>query len=189
MKTGLTKSQKKLLIELARNRIASDLGIEKFKFSEKDFEEKIFQEKRGVFVTLEISGNLRGCIGNIEPVHPLFKAVIKNAREAASGDPRFDPVSVAEYPNIEIEISVLTIPKKLEYGSPTDLLKKLRPGKDGVILGKGFLRATYLPQVWDEIKDPGQFLSSLAIKAGLDPDVWKNQKVDISVYEVEKIKV
>jgi len=186
MKTGLTKKQKEMLMELARNTIAHDLGLEELKFSDKDFNEKIFQEKRGVFVTLEIFGNLRGCIGNIEPVYPLFEAVKRNAHEAAFEDPRFDALSANEFPDITIEISVLTIPQKLEFSSPGDLIKKLKPGKDGVILGKGFFRATYLPQVWDDIKDPEQFLSSLSMKAGLDPDIWKNEKVDISVYQVEK---
>lgn len=186
MKTGLTKKQKQMLIDLARNTIANDLALEEPKFKDSDFSEKIFQEKRGVFVTLEMNGNLRGCIGNIEPVYPLYEAVRRNAHEAAFEDPRFNPLSPEEFPDIEIEISILTIPKPLEYSTPDDLIKKLKPGKDGVILGKGFFKATYLPQVWDEIKEPEFFLSSLAMKAGLDPDIWKNEKVDISMYEVEK---
>jgi AmmeMemoRadiSam system protein A len=186
MKTGLTKKQKEMLLDLVKNTIADELGIEQRKFTPEDFKDKIFQEKRGVFVTLEINKNLRGCIGNIEPVHSLYDAVKRNASEAAFGDPRFNPLSVDEYPDIEIEISVLTVPKKLKYTTPQDLLEKLHPGKDGVILGKDFFKATYLPQVWDDLKDKEQFLSSLAMKAGLDPEIWKNEKVDISVYEVEK---
>ena len=186
MKTGLTKEQKEILLELARNTIANDLALEEPKFSDKDFKDKIFYEKRGVFVTLEIYGNLRGCIGNIEPVYPLFEAIKRNAHEAAFEDPRFDVLTADEFPVITIEISILTVPKKLEFTTPDDLIRKLKPGTDGVILGKGFFRATYLPQVWDEIKEPEFFLSSLAMKAGLDPDIWKNEKVDISVYQVEK---
>ena len=110
MKTGLTKQHKKRLLELARNTIANDLGLEEPKFKDEDFSEKIFREKRGVFVTLELYGNLRGCIGNIEPVYPLFEAVKRNAHEAAFEDPRFDPLASGEFPDIEIEISVLTIP-------------------------------------------------------------------------------
>jgi len=186
MKTGLTKKQKDMLLELARNTIANDLALEEPKFKNEDFKDKIFQEKRGVFVTLEMYGNLRGCIGNIEPVYPLYEAVRRNAHEAAFDDPRFDPVVEEELESLDIEISVLTDPRPLKYTTPEDLIKKLQPGKEGVILGKGFFKATYLPQVWDEIKEPEFFLSSLAMKAGLEPDVWKNQKVDISVYDVEK---
>jgi AmmeMemoRadiSam system protein A len=186
MKTGLTKKQKEILMDLARNTIAHDLGLEELKFSDADFKDKIFQEKRGVFVTLETHGNLRGCIGNIEPVYPLYEAVKMNAHEAAFEDPRFDALAADEFSGITIEISILTVPKKLEFNNPDDLIRKLKPGKDGVILGKGFFKATYLPQVWDEIKEPEFFLSSLAMKAGLDPDIWKNEKIDISVYQVEK---
>jgi len=186
MKTGLTKKQKEMLLELARNTIAHDLGLEDTKFSAEDFKNKIFQEKRGVFVTLEIFKSLRGCIGNIEPLFPLYKAVLQNAHEAAFEDPRFNPLTIEEFSDLDIEISVLTVPQKLEYTTPQDLLEKLQPGKDGVILGKGFFRATYLPQVWDDLKDKEQFLSSLAMKAGIDGDIWKNEKVDIFVYEVEK---
>lgn len=175
-----------MLLKLARNTIAHDLGLEDLKFTADVFKEKIFQEKRGVFVTLEIFKNLRGCIGNIEPVYPLYEAVIRNAHEAAFDDPRFNSLTKEEFRDIEIEISVLTVPQQLEYSTFEDLLKKIRPGKDGIILGKGFFKATYLPQVWDDLPQKEQFLSSLAMKAGLDPDIWKNEKVDISVYEVEK---
>lgn len=180
----MNTEQKDKLRELARNSIALELGIEISSFDENDFKDSIFHEKRGVFVTLEIGGQLRGCIGNIDPVYPLYKAVQRNAREAAFSDRRFDPVEEEELENIDIEISVLTVPKKLEFDSSGDLLSKLRPGIDGVVLKNGSQGATYLPQVWEDLPDKEMFLSTLALKAGLSTDDW--QECEVYIYEVEK---
>ena len=182
----MTEEQQQKLSELAANTIASELGLEKSSFNEDDFQEPDYLEERGVFVTLEINSQLRGCIGNIEPVYPLYEAVMRNANEAAFGDPRFSPLSEDEFQDVDIEISVLTVPKKLEFDSSEDLLSKLRPGTDGVVLQLGMNKATYLPQVWDDIDDPEKFLSSLSMKAGLEPDGWKDPKCEIYTYEVEK---
>lgn len=182
----MQKEEQEKLKELARNAIASELGIESEKFDEDDFAEPVYLEERGVFVTLEINGQLRGCIGNIEPVYSLYEAVKNNACEAAFGDPRFPPLTQDEFEDIEIEISVLTVPKKLEYDSPEDLLKKLRPGMDGVVLQMGMYKSTYLPQVWDDIKEKDYFMSSLAMKAGLNPEEWKDKDCEVYTYEVEK---
>lgn len=182
----MQKKEQEKLKELARNTIASELGLESEKFTEDDFSEPLYLQERGVFVTLEINGQLRGCIGNIEPVYPLWEAVKNNAREAAFGDPRFSPLTQDEFEDVDIEISVLTVPKKLEYDSPEDLLSKLRPGEDGVVLQMGMYKSTYLPQVWDDIKEKDYFLSSLAMKGGLDPEAWKDKDCEIFTYEVEK---
>ncbi len=182
----MQKEEREKLKELARNTIANELGLESEKFNEDDFAEPVYLEERGVFVTLEINGHLRGCIGNIEPVYPLYEAVKNNARQAAFGDPRFSPLTQDEFEDVDIEISVLTVPKKLEYDSPEDLLEKLRPGTDGVVLQMGMYKSTYLPQVWDDVKNKEEFMSSLAMKAGLDPEVWKDKDCEIFIYEVEK---
>lgn len=173
----MNKDQQKLLKELAQNTIASELGLEEPK--KFDFEDEIFKQDRGVFVTLEIEGNLRGCIGNIEPRYPLWEAVKRNAHEAAFGDPRFPALTADEFKNLDIEISVLTVPEKSN-------VDKIRPGTDGVVIQQGVYKATYLPQVWEDIPDKDKFLSSLCLKAGLGPDTWKEEEIEVFTYEVEK---
>jgi uncharacterized protein len=148
----------------------------------------VLREKRGVFVTLEMGGRLRGCIGHIEGVLPLILGVRENAESAAFKDPRFDPLSADEFDEVGIEISVLSVPQKLEFDGPENLKSKLRPGIDGVVLTSGFAKATYLPQVWnefpeDELKE--KFLSSLCMKAGLDPDEWEKGEVKVETYQAE----
>ena len=181
----MSPSDQKNLLTLARQTIGQELGLNK----DPDlgpFSNAKFQEKRGVFVTLEIEKNLRGCIGNIVPTYPLIEAVQKNAFAAAFEDPRFNPLSAEEFPKITIEISLLTVPKALAFSSPEDLCKKLRPKIDGVVLQKGWQSATFLPQVWEDLPDPETFLSHLSAKAGLPPDAWK--EAEIEIYQVEKFK-
>ena len=142
-------------------------------------------EKKGCFVTLTTHGRLRGCIGNILPQGPLDRAIVTNATNAALHDPRFAPVQPAELDSIEIEISVLTEPVKLSFDSPDDLLKKLRPHRDGVVLKIGGRVTTYLPQVWAQISDKAEFLDSLSQKAGCDRSAWRNPGAEVFVYQVE----
>lgn len=177
---------KKYLLQVARNTIAGELGLKTEIIEEID--DPILNEKRGVFVTLEIEGQLRGCIGNIMPVYPLEKAVKQNAISAAFGDPRFSEVSREEFNEIEIEISVLTVPKKLEYKDAEDLLKKLKQMEDGVVLKKGYYEATYLPQVWEKVADKEDFLSSLCMKAGMNMNEWRKGDVEVLIYNVEMFK-
>ncbi len=177
---------KKYLLQVARNAIAQELGL-KIEVLE-EIDDPILNEKRGVFVTLEIDGQLRGCIGNIMPVYPLEEAVKQNAISAAFGDPRFAELSLEEFDEIEIEISVLTVPKKLEYEDFEDLLKKLKPMEDGVVLKKGYYEATYLPQVWEKVADKEYFLNSLCMKAGLNMDEWRKGDIEVLIYNVEMFK-
>ena len=142
-------------------------------------------EPRACFVTLTRNGSLRGCIGHLAPKEPLWKAVIENARCAALCDPRFPPVSASELGQIEIEISVLTEPQPLEFRSPEDLLSKLQPGRDGVVLESGSRRATFLPQVWDDLPDKVVFLSRLCQKGGWDENAWREPGMNVSLYHVE----
>jgi len=143
---------------------------------------------RGCFVTLTKHGILRGCIGSLEAGAPLVQGVIENARNAAVRDPRFDPVAASELPGIAIEISVLTEPRPLAFDSADDLLRKLRPGIDGVVLQIGRRGATYLPQVWEQIPDPVEFLNTLAEKAGCPPAAWRGPGVTVFTYQVEAFK-
>jgi AmmeMemoRadiSam system protein A len=143
-------------------------------------------EKRGCFVTLHKAGRLRGCIGTIEPITPLIDCVIQNAINAAFNDPRFPSLTIAELDEIDIEISVLTKPEILTYVDGSDLKKKLQPGVHGVILSQGKAhRATFLPQVWDQLPDPEQFLSHLCQKAYLDGSCWKDRQTTIETYQAE----
>jgi AmmeMemoRadiSam system protein A len=183
--TNMTKQDQKQLLELARKAIFNYLKTGKvIKEEPKQYSEEL-AEKRGTFVTLTIDGGLRGCIGHIEPVLPVYADIIDNAISAAFRDPRFDELSEDEYEKIQIEISILTKPRKLEYSDSDDLIKKLNPGKDGVIIRKGGNSATFLPQVWEQIKSPEDFLSHLCAKAGLSPYEWKNGDLKVEIYHVE----
>jgi hypothetical protein len=144
--------------------------------------------ERGCFVTLSKAGELRGCIGNILPAGPLYQSVLENACNAALRDPRFAPVTAEEAGQLRIEISVLTQPEPLAFASPDDLLDKLQPHRDGVVLKIGQRSATFLPQVWEKLPDKTQFLSHLSAKAGCAPDAWRGKNVSVSIYHVESFE-
>jgi uncharacterized protein len=135
------------------------------------------KEDRGCFVTLTKRGSLRGCIGYIEPIMPLYKAVIENAKNAALEDPRFTPVAPHELSDIRIEVSVLTKPEAVEYKDSADLIGKIVAGVDGLILTNGYHQSTYLPQVWEQLPGKVQFLENLSVKGGMPPDGWKTANV------------
>lgn len=185
----MQKEIQKYLLELVRNTIAEALELPVKKLERpKIVETKVLDEMRGAFVTLEIFHTLRGCIGNIMPVYPLEEAIKRNAIHAAFDDPRFQPLDASEFKDIEIEISVLSVPKKLDYKNADDLLKKLEPLRDGVVIEKGYCNATYLPQVWEDLSDKKQFLSSLCMKAGLPPDEWQKGELEVLTYQAEVFK-
>ncbi len=142
------------------------------------------QKPGASFVTLTINGNLRGCIGSIEAVEPLAVDVQRHAVDAALSDPRFPPVQSGELDEIQIEISVLTEPVPLECPDPADRTSLLRPGIDGVILRSGPHRSTFLPQVWEKLTDPVNFLEYLCQKAYLPTDAWKKGDVEMLIYQV-----
>jgi uncharacterized protein len=139
------------------------------------------------FVTLTVHGNLRGCIGALEPYQSLAEDVREHAVAAALNDYRFKPVTAGELEEIEIEVSRLTMPSPLDYADAEDLLAKLRPGVDGVILKDGpFRRTTFLPQVWEKIPDKAEFLDNLCYKMGAPLDTWRKKKLDVLIYQVEE---
>lgn len=143
--------------------------------------------KRGCFVTLRENGMLRGCIGTILPEYTLGECIIRNTLNAALNDTRFDPVRPAELPSISLEISILDVPAPLKRSSPEDLLEKLRPLKDGVILERGMHLATYLPQVWEELADKKEFLGTLCMKGGMEENCWKDPATEVRIYGAEVI--
>ena len=183
-----TAKEQKILVSLARQ------SIEHFLTTQKKLSVAIasipenLREKRACFVTLRKElVELRGCIGSLEANRPVYLDVVENAYAAAFEDYRFFPVTLKELPEITIEISILTPAKPLLFSSPDDLLAQLRVGVDGVVVSRGRHNATYLPQVWDEILNKNDFLSSLCLKAGLAPDDWRKPGLVVSVYQVEVI--
>jgi AmmeMemoRadiSam system protein B/AmmeMemoRadiSam system protein A len=182
---SFTSGERAQLLALARQtlkRITAKDGVPDMNLD--SFPAK-FAENKGCFVTLTTHGQLRGCIGNILPQESLYRAIINNAENAALRDPRFSPVQPDELDKIEIEISVLTVPVPLAFKSPDDLLSKLRPHRDGVVLKIGGRSATYLPQVWSQIPNKADFLGTLAQKAGCAPSDWRNPGTEVFVYQVE----
>jgi len=181
----LSEDEGKYLLGVARETIKNRLdNIEESPINWKEIPKK-FQERLGTFVTVTIEDSLRGCIGHIIPRESLIEGIKENAINAAFKDPRFHPLTKEEYNKIDIEISILTSPKELSYAGAEDLLKKLRPGIDGVIIKKGFYEATFLPQVWEQLTEKEEFLSHLCLKAGLSPDSWKREELHVSTYQVQ----
>jgi len=142
-------------------------------------------EERACFVTLRRRGNgmLRGCTGTLVARHPLAEEVVNMTIQTAFYDPRFPPVQAYEVPELQIEISVLTPPQPLHFRDPDELVRKLRPGVDGVTLRLGHRRATFLPQVWESYPDPQVFLSLLSQKMGAAPDAWRDPRLQVETYQ------
>ncbi len=140
------------------------------------------------FVTLTIGGKLRGCIGTLEAHQPLALDVQEHAAAAALEDYRFNPVSSEEVALLEIEISRLTPLGRLDYSDKKDLMSKLRPGIDGVLIKDGGRRATFLPQVWEQISSCEEFLTHLCMKMGARPNLWQNKHLEVYTYQVEEFK-
>ena len=130
---------------------------------------------RASFVTLKVEGKLRGCIGKTQACNPLVADVAENAYGAAFADDRFDPLTAAEVDDIDVKVSVLTDPEPLPFTGESDLLSRLRPGTDGLILACGSRRALFLPDVWETLPEPRDFLAHLKVKAGLRSDYWSDE--------------
>lgn len=137
------------------------------------------------FVTLRHHGELRGCIGSLEPEHALRHDVARNARAAAVRDPRFDPLTEAELHGLSIEVSLLSAPQPMSFDDEEDLLRQLEAGRHGIVLEYGSQRSTFLPQVWEQLPEPREFLRHLKAKAGLAPNFW-SEEIRVSCYAVEK---
>ena len=186
--TKLTVAERKRLFELARQallefvRSGSQPSVDEASLT------PALREFRSCFVTLTRQGELRGCIGNIQPREPLFRAVMNNACGAAFRDSRFSPVSSAEIPELEIEISVLTEPTPLAFASSQELLQKLRPNVDGVVLKLEGRAATFLPQVWEKFSDAASFMDELARKALSPASAWREPDAVVLTYQVESFE-
>jgi AmmeMemoRadiSam system protein B/AmmeMemoRadiSam system protein A len=173
---GLAPDVKGFLLKLARQSLEASVRGENLPARPNNIPD-VTKENRGCFVTLTENGELRGCIGYIEPIKPLYQAVIENAENAALSDPRFPRVTPGELSSIKVEVSVLTKPVPLDYKDPQDLLAKLVPNVDGIILQSGPYQSTFLPQVWGQLPDKVDFLEHLSRKGGMPPDGWKTANV------------
>lgn len=188
MTKKLTQKQGKALVALARKTIFDRLGMDEGQAPEGIENEKVLHTPCGTFVTLTLDGELRGCIGSLTSDESILEGVRRNAVNAALYDPRFPPLTQEEARRMAVEVSVLTEPQPLAYKDAKDLLSKLSPGTDGVILKKGLFKATFLPQVWKQIPDAGEFLSHLCVKAGLPENAWEQGDLEISTYQVQSFE-
>jgi AmmeMemoRadiSam system protein B/AmmeMemoRadiSam system protein A len=170
------------LLAIARASIADALGAGRV---EPIAGEQWLRETRATFVTLMQGEELRGCVGALEAQRPLAEDVAANARAAAFEDSRFKPLMLDELAGTEVEVSLLSTPKTLVFDDEADLLRKLRPGVDGVILEHEGQRGTFLPQVWDDLSDPAQFIARLKHKAGI-PASTDVRRLRVKRYRVLK---
>ena len=185
----LNEAQGNVLLQLARQTIMQELGkdvpVVESEYVEKALLDQCYRSACGTFVTLKINGQLRGCIGNLTGSEPLSEGVRRNAINAAFQDPRFPPLTEAELEQVDIEVSILTEPRPLAYADAADLLTKLRVHIDGVIIRKGPASATFLPQVWEQLPEPEEFLSQLCMKAGLGSKAWRESNLEVLTYQVQ----
>lgn len=182
----LSQQEKKFLLNLARSSIERAVKRQPLPEIVLDDLSDILRTDGAAFVTLTKDKRLRGCIGALEAYQPLVMDVREHAATAAMEDYRFAPVSASELTSISIEISRLTQPNPLEYADAEALITLFRPGIDGVILSDGLRRATFLPQVWEQLPNPEDFLSHLCHKMGSSPDAWRHKHLSVSTYQVEE---
>ena len=187
MDDKLTLEEQRTLIQLAREAIECGVNGQKLIPLDPASLPLHLREQGATFITLTLHGQLRGCIGALEPYQTLAEDVREHAVAAALQDPRFPAVQPDELNGIQIEISRLTRPIPLKYENADDLISKLHPDVDGVILRDATgRRATFLPQVWEKIRNPVDFLDHLCYKMGMSPNSWRSTHFDVLVYQVEE---
>ncbi len=171
----MSNEEKQLLLDLSKNTLAKSLGLEY-----KEIDASKINSRVGAFVTLKLNGYLRGCIGNIYAIKPLYQQIIELTLDAAFKDYRFEPVTKEEFNFIEFEISVLTEPKLIKNLSDFIL------SRDGIIIALGYNKAVFLPQVATETGwSKEELLSALCRKAGLNQDDYKNPEAMIYTFQAE----
>lgn len=177
----MNTEQGKILLPIARAAISQVLDVP----YTADENAPWLTEHGACFVTLTQHGELRGCIGTLQAHRPLLEDVKTNAVAAALHDPRFPALRVAELDYTEVEISLLSPATAMAFNDENDALAQLRPGVDGVIFQYGHYRSTFLPQVWEQLPQPREFMAHLKHKAGLSPAFW-SEDVKLSRYSVVK---
>jgi len=184
---SLTKDQQQRLLDLAKKSIQHGLQTGKpLLVNLADFPPEL-RKPCATFVTLNIKGKLRGCIGMLEARKPLAQDIADNAFSAAYRDSRFPPLDTSEFGHLNIHLSLLSNPEPVTFKDEQDLLDQLQPGVDGLILEEGGRRATFLPSVWESLPNKEEFLQHLIIKAGFPATYWSNQ-LKFSRYRVDLIE-
>ncbi len=177
-----------ILLQIAKTAILSKFDENYILNENTILKEYPFLKSNGaVFVTLKYDNDLRGCIGSIIAHRRLFDDIVQNAISAGFNDPRFKPLSVEELSHLNLEVSVLSEPQILEYKDYDDLVQKVKPNEDGLILKHGRFQGTFLPQVWEQLPTPELFLEHLSMKAGATPTIYKEHPT-IYRYGVEHIE-
>ena len=182
----LSSEERAFLLRLARQAIELTLTRQPLPDPDREAISGILEQPGASFVTLTMIGELRGCVGALEPSQPLVHDGREHAIAAAFQDYRFPPVTSDELQHIKIEISRLTIPQDLDYETADELIRAIRPAIDGVTLFDGPRRATFLPQVWEKLPRTDEFLEHLCVKMGASPDLWKRRKMRVQTYQVEE---
>ena len=177
----LPRDAGRVLLPLARTAIANQLGLS-WQGSEAP---QWLQQYGACFITLTRDTKLRGCVGTLRAHRALAEDVKANAVAAAFRDPRFPPVAAGEFPVVALEISVLSAVEPMRFDDEADALRQLRRGIDGLVFEYGYHTSTFLPQVWEDFKEPTEFVAHLKYKAGLPPDFW-DKDVRLSRYTVFK---
>ena len=183
-KTGslmLPENAGSILLPLARAAIAAQMGTTLAASDDAGW----LRANGAAFVTLMHAGRLRGCIGTLEAHRALGEDVKANAVAAAFRDPRFKPLDKREFDHLNVEVSVLSAIETIVFRDEDDALAQLHPEIDGVIFEYGHHRSTFLPQVWEDLRDPEQFVSQLKLKAGLSADV-RTTRCAVKRYRVLK---
>lgn len=178
---ALPEDAGRVLLPLARSAIAAQLGLN----HQADDDSPWLKRQGACFITLTREDRLRGCIGTLRAHRALAEDVKANAVAAAFRDPRFSPLSAEEFAAIALEISVLSALEPMRFSDEPDALRQLRFGVDGVVFEFGHHTGTFLPQMWEDLREPADFLAHLKYKAGLPPDFWDNE-VKLSRYTVFK---
>jgi len=170
-----------VLVAIAREAIGERLGLAVLRARTEEW----LAARAATFVTLHRAGELRGCIGSVDARRALAEDVAANARAAAFSDPRFAPLETAEYAGLAVVVSLLSPRQPLAVASESEAIRALRPGVDGLYLEYGGHAATFLPQVWESLPDPQQFLAALRHKARLPARFW-DPAIRLTRYTVEK---
>ncbi len=186
MEDNLSPEEQQTLLRLAREAMTQRVNGKKLSRLDPSLLTQTLREEGASFVTLTKRGELRGCIGALEPYQSLAEDVRAHAVSAALEDPRFPPVREGELMAIQIEVSRLTRPSPLVYKDAAELLSKIRPHVDGVVLRDGSRRATFLPQVWEKIPKPDEFMDNLCYKMGANYDAWRTKHLEVLTYQVEE---
>ena len=178
---GLPPEAGGILLDVARATITGALGLP----AEFAAVPNWAQQPGATFVTLTGPQGLRGCIGSLQAYRPLGVDLRANALAAAFEDPRFPPMSAEEWSQVEVEVSLLSSLQRMHFDNEESLLQQIQPHQDGLVLSHGVHRGTFLPQVWDELPQPREFLRALKHKAGLPADFW-SVNIEVYRYMVEK---